>query len=122
MKSFFKVLILVTCCLLLLPVIGFAQDATLPQVVDLGGGYSISLPLAWTLLRGSGVITARGSDLTLKIFTPTYIDTLNTEINADTNVVDALLTLYALPPTVVDIAKTDVQKALYGDRVAAVYT
>jgi hypothetical protein len=120
MKSFLKLFILIIC--LLFPVIAFAQDATPTQAVDLSNGYSISLPLGWTLLRGSGgAFTARGSGLSLKIFTPTYVDTLDTNISADSNVVDALITLYALPPTSATVAKADVLKSRYGDRLAAVY-
>lgn len=101
----------------------FAQDATAVQTVDLLNGYTISLPLDWTVLRGSdGSFTARSSDLTVKIFTPSVVKVLASDISANTNVTDALVELYALPPTVVAIAKSDVQKARYGGRVAAVYT
>ena len=123
MILFGKRFLLIIGCLLLLPMSAYAQNSAAAQTVDLLNGYSISLPLDWTVLRGSGgIYTARSTDLTLKIFTPAVIDSLTTDISANTNVTDALVTLYALPPTVVAIAKSDVEKTRYGERVAAVYT
>ncbi len=121
MKLFLKLLILLVG--LLLPVIAFARDNELPQIIDLGDQYSISLPTDWSVLRGSNqIFTARSSEITLTILTPTYLDTLSLNITDKSNVVDGLITLYALPPKNGNASRSDVQKTLYGDRLAAVYT
>jgi len=122
MKSFFKLLILVTS-LLLLPIIAFAREDELPQVVNLGDHYTISLPADWKASKVTdGAFKAESDTITVTIITQTYLDTLRLNITDKSNVVDALISLYALPPKNGTASRSDIQKVRYGDRLAAVYT
>ncbi|MEO8393612.1 MAG: hypothetical protein ABI700_11540 [Chloroflexota bacterium] len=118
MKSIYKLLILVAC--LLLPVIAFAQDASASQTVDLDDGYSIVVPADWQITKNNdGVFMLAGDTLRVTVTTPTRLKALNFNFTAADNAVDVLL---AVPMTVNPLTKSDVKKALYDDRQAAVYT
>jgi len=122
MKSFCKRLILVAC-FLLLPVIAFARDTTLPKLLDLGDDYSISLPADWTVTTNSqGVATVTSDDISLTILSPVYMNTLGLNLNAKSDLVEVMVDVFALPPDPATIKASDVQKMTYGDRQAAVYT
>jgi hypothetical protein len=123
MKPLMKRLILVACVLFVLPVMAFARDTTLPQVLDLGSGYSVSLPADWTISTNKdGAATVTSNDFGMTILAPTYVDALGLNLNAKSNVVNALIALDALPPNPITIKASDVQKVSYGSRTAAVYT
>ncbi len=117
MKLLLKALL---CCLLALPLVAVAQDAT-TQVVDLGNGYSITVPADWVAKKlHDGAFRMGNSAITLLVTTPTRLRDLGVNFADNSNVVDVLVNL-ALPFDGATLESASVQKARYDNRQTAVY-
>jgi len=118
MKSSVRFL-LILACLIVLPMIAFAQDTSANQNVDLGDGYTITVPADWTLTKvNDGVVTLKGASLSVTVTTPTRLKALGFDFPHGTVLADVLASVY-LTPNPID--ESNVKAVLYDQRRAAVY-
>lgn len=116
MKLLLKLLLL----LLALPLTILAQDAT--QTVDLGDGYSITVPADWEATKTkNGEFTLSDGTNTLRVMTPTRLQALNINFASNSNVVDVLASL-TFPFEGVQLEDGDAVKTRVGERQGAVFT
>ncbi|MFN8450502.1 MAG: hypothetical protein U0521_18435 [Anaerolineae bacterium] len=77
--------------LLVLPLTAAAQDDA-TQSVDLGDGYTITVPASWEVQKlHDGAFTLGDDAITLTVTTPTRLNDLNIDFDANSNVVDVLI-------------------------------
>ncbi len=106
--------------LLILPLTAAAQD-DVTQSVDLGDGYTITIPASWEVKKlHDGAFTLGDDAITLTVTTPTRLGDLNIDFDANSNVVDVLINL-ALPFDGANLTTGVVQKSRYDNRPAALY-
>ncbi len=115
--------LLIGLCLLLLIGLPVSAQTALSQVVDLGDGYSISVPASWTVKQEKDYFDLESPELVLWVTTPTLLANAEASILPDTqdSLNLGLVKLVGLFYTQ-KIRVTDVQAETYAGRMAASYT
>ncbi|MFN8377925.1 MAG: hypothetical protein U0452_04565 [Anaerolineae bacterium] len=117
--KFLRHLLVLGLLLLALPLAVAAQNET--RTLDLGDGYQIEVPTAWTITGSDGVFTTAEGDLTAEIYTPTGIEATSLDLQGANDALDALVIL-SVPLSQVPVTRDDLKKVADGDRVLAVYS
>jgi hypothetical protein len=106
--------------LIALPLAAIAQNAT--QTVDLGDGYTITVPAGWEPdLSDETIFVFYGDTLVLGLNTPTMLTTMGWDNPGDfVDVVDALVNL-ANTADGSSLTRNDTRKAQFDGRSAATY-
>lgn len=117
-----RIKLLIGLCLLLLIALPVSAQTSLSQVVDLGDGYSISVPANWTVKEKKGYFDLESPELGLWVMTPTALEAAQAAITPDSQ--DSLnLGLVKLVNLYYNqkIRASDVQTETYAGRMAASY-
>ncbi len=111
---------LLLLCLALVPIGAAAQAGT--QTVDLGDGYSLTVPAAWDVTRDDpGAFTLGDDTVTLTALTETRFADLSIHFPPSFTVEDVLVSL-TVPFAGVKITRDEAKTATYDDRAAAVFS